>query len=332
MPLQNASSCWCCCYQTCSSWGLVVFNHQPEEVTMWNIRAVLMTVMTSSVSGLQVAGTWGLWLFLLTVKKTHFNNYGHKNQIVAPAGTWTPDYQKQDLEHTQHYRNIHWSVKFPQHACSWSGSRGDWSLSQLLLGKVEAGTKVILKWRTFSVVPVRLLSGTTAETDEILRKTSHCMWEESRVRLVGSNPKELMVEHEECRYAKIQPALRSESMLTWGSRWDVQAGRGLCIESTQMFVEKRLSTKDNLFYFQWFFVFCHSTAFTKMITINGQEYHLQLVDTAGQVRAATLLISQCVGVCYICVLSSNVSGWVLHLPADLLHRHQWLHSGLLRNL
>lgn len=24
-------------------------------------------------------------------------------------------------------------------------------------------------------------------------------------------------------------------------------------------------------------------AFTKMITINGQEYHLQLVDTAGQV-------------------------------------------------
>uniref|UniRef100_A0A4W5LA82 Uncharacterized protein n=1 Tax=Hucho hucho TaxID=62062 RepID=A0A4W5LA82_9TELE len=25
-----------------------------------------------------------------------------------------------------------------------------------------------------------------------------------------------------------------------------------------------------------------AAAFTKMITINGQEYHLQLVDTAGQ--------------------------------------------------
>lgn len=29
--------------------------------------------------------------------------------------------------------------------------------------------------------------------------------------------------------------------------------------------------------------FLSTAAFTKMITINGQEYHLQLVDTAGQV-------------------------------------------------
>lgn len=33
------------------------------------------------------------------------------------------------------------------------------------------------------------------------------------------------------------------------------------------------------------FVLC-TAAFTKMITINGQEYHLQLVDTAGQVRVS----------------------------------------------
>lgn len=32
-------------------------------------------------------------------------------------------------------------------------------------------------------------------------------------------------------------------------------------------------------YFNSFF----TVAFTKLITVNGQEYHLQLVDTAGQV-------------------------------------------------
>lgn len=40
-------------------------------------------------------------------------------------------------------------------------------------------------------------------------------------------------------------------------------------------------------HFHWFIskmcVFSLTAAFTKMITINGQEYHLQLVDTAGQV-------------------------------------------------
>lgn len=33
-----------------------------------------------------------------------------------------------------------------------------------------------------------------------------------------------------------------------------------------------------------------NAAFTKMITINGQEYHLQLVDTAGQVRCISRFI------------------------------------------
>lgn len=35
---------------------------------------------------------------------------------------------------------------------------------------------------------------------------------------------------------------------------------------------------------------CFSSAFTKMITVNGQEYSLQLVDTAGQVRTPSHVI------------------------------------------
>lgn len=39
--------------------------------------------------------------------------------------------------------------------------------------------------------------------------------------------------------------------------------------------------------FMYFFVL----AFTKLITVNGQEYHLQLVDTAGQVSYLSLNLS-----------------------------------------
>lgn len=101
------------------------------------------------------------------------------------------------------------------------------------------------------------------------------------------------------------------------------------------------------------FVLC-TAAFTKMITINGQEYHLQLVDTAGQVAVSVdkVVFSCTVGFfcCFFfrgialfssfaakyCRLTSSSlclsPGWVLHLPTDLLHRHQRLHPGLFSHI
>lgn len=50
-----------------------------------------------------------------------------------------------------------------------------------------------------------------------------------------------------------------------------------------------LTLDFSLIYHDDSFFALSSAAFTKMITINGQEYHLQLVDTAGQVCVGPLL-------------------------------------------
>lgn len=45
----------------------------------------------------------------------------------------------------------------------------------------------------------------------------------------------------------------------------------------------RLLSNPELIYLNQYFILFLLVAFTKLITVNGQEYHLQLVDTAGQV-------------------------------------------------
>ena len=45
----------------------------------------------------------------------------------------------------------------------------------------------------------------------------------------------------------------------------------------------KLLSNVELIYLNQYFLLFFLAAFTKLITVNGQEYHLQLVDTAGQV-------------------------------------------------
>ncbi|XP_040499716.1 GTP-binding protein Rheb isoform X2 [Ursus maritimus] len=52
--------------------------------------------------------------------------------------------------------------------------------------------------------------------------------------------------------------------------------------------------------------------FTKLITVNGQEYHLQLVDTAGQVMCGKSLGTDCL----LCYMKTSTQMELFFLPQD----------------